>query len=168
VNLEENRQLIATRKTLKAVAEGLCFSKVRYGLAAYGSPEANKLLDQIQVKLNDVARIITGNCRRDKISTRDLQEAAGVKSVTQMSTAAILSLTWSILDDKNSDIGELLRKTKRLRPTRNEDHGLVDTILPAYCFEYFARKLWNTSGSVRKAKSRNEAKSAIKKLISTV
>jgi hypothetical protein len=68
------------------VAEGICTSKLRYGLAAYGIPRVRdddpkrRSMQDLQVSQNEVARNLTRCKRSDRVTVHHLLENAGMTS----------------------------------------------------------------------------------------
>ena len=75
---------------LKRVADAICVSKIRYGMALYGQVRLKEedphspLMNSIQVALNKVARIICNVKISDRISTRELSDRSGLPSINQL------------------------------------------------------------------------------------
>jgi hypothetical protein len=90
------------RRELRQVAEGICLSKIRYGLAAYGVPQQSEdkphkeMMQSLQVKQNEIARVLTGSRRRDIVPVLDLLERTGMMSVNQMAAETILMETGAL------------------------------------------------------------------------
>jgi hypothetical protein len=91
------------------VAEGICISKLRYGLAAYGIPRMSQdeprraLMQDLQVQQNDIARVLTGSRRSDKVPVAVLLKNAGMTSVNLMLAETILMETWRLLNGDSAD-----------------------------------------------------------------
>jgi hypothetical protein len=96
------------RRELRQVAEGICLTKLCYGLAAYGvlrqsEDKPNKgMMQSLQAKQNEIARVLTGSRRRDSVPVLDLLKT-GMMSVNQMAAETILMETWRLLNGESAD-----------------------------------------------------------------
>jgi hypothetical protein len=96
------------RRELRQVAEGICLSKLWYGLASYGvlrqsEDKPNKgMMQSLQAKQNEIARVLTGSRRRDSVPVLDLLKT-GMMSVNQMAAETILMETWRLLNGESAD-----------------------------------------------------------------
>lgn len=150
--------------SLTQIAQGLIFSKIRYGLPVYGQPrldEADPLsgrCQSLQITINNVMRIITSSSLKDKISVRDLHASTGLPSLNQMAVQSILMETWKMV--QNDEISPFKMVGGR---TRAASAG--DLIVPNYKigFRYHGTRLWNKAPQeLRQAPTKDTAKSIIR------
>jgi hypothetical protein len=161
------------KKELRLVAEGICISKLRYGLAAYGIPRMSQdeprraLMQDLQVRQNDIARVLTGSRRSDKVPVAVLLKNAGMTSVNLMVAETILMETWRLLNGDSAD------KTKMTSynsvcpmTTRARMGGKLELGEPLNSFMYHGARLWNSAPQeVKVAKTKFAAKKAVKKSV---
>ena len=99
------------RAALKIIADGICMSKIRYGLAVYGVPRTSptESVDQnmkrLQVKVNDILRTILGKKRLDKIRVKDLHQTCNIPTINQMALGVVMLEMWKTMTIlKNTDL----------------------------------------------------------------
>ncbi len=140
------------RSVLKMLADALCFSKVRYCIAAFGQPRINKeeskvcAMEEIQVKLNTVMRIITGQRREDKVPISELLQRTKLPSINEMVVGAILKEMWMFLFYRGETYikDALLYKSNQSQiTTRSKTDGDLEVGFPVNSFIYHGPKLWN-------------------------
>jgi len=169
------RQLqgLMRKNALKAIAEGVVMSHIRYGASIYLSQsvriEDNDPipieLQNLQIKQNDVMRLILRKNRKDQVSRMDLLTECEMMSVNQIAASAILMEVWRAFKNQVSSITESYqrdtseRRQKALRTSKNKRS-----------FKSKSACLWNQTNSeiqsvttsVRKAK--NLVKNFVSKL----
>ena len=163
------------REKLQQIAEGICISKIRYGLAAYGVPNmehgrGSKMMMDLQVKQNEIARVLTGVKRTDKVAISSLLNMAGMNSINRMTVETILLHTWRVL---NSNLGDkeilLSRSNVSSMVTRAKTDGKLETRMPSSSFMYYGAKLWNMAPpAVKNAQSIYSVKKATKNFIDSL
>ena len=163
------------RSVLKMLADALCFSKVRYCIAAFGQPRLNTMesrictMEEIQVKLNTVMRIITGQRREDRISIQELLERTKLPSVNSMVVESILKEMWMFLFQRGETYvrNTLLFKSNRSKiTTRSKTDNNLELGFPMNSFIYHGPRLWNIFPEVGEEKiSKYKLKMTIKKLV---
>ena len=159
------------RDCLSLVAQGLVFSKMRYGLPLYGQPrllESDPLTNHckcLQVTVNNIMRMLTRNRLSDKVPIRDLHASTGLPSLNQMVVQAILVETWKIMHNESGIEHSIFQKVDSV--TRAASEGEVK--LPKKTngngagFVYNGAKIWNMAPlDIRLAGNLASAKRKIK------
>ena len=108
------------------IAQGLVLSKLRYCLSTFGyarlseSEPKNALQEQIQVKINDMLRLMTHVSRKDKVSIEDLTKPFPWSSVNRLCIENIVCDAWKlarsdldVADEFNKDYMLETRSSKR-------------------------------------------------------
>ncbi len=163
------------KSVLRMLADGLCFSKVRYCIAAFGHPRIDEMesrvgtMEEIQVKLNTIMRIITGHRKEDRISISDLLRKTGLPSVNRMAIEGILKEMWMFLflrEDTYIRETLLTKSNKSNMTTRSKTSNLLEVGSPINSFIYYGPKLWNIFPEDCKRKmSKYKFKIIVKKLV---
>ena len=163
------------RSVLRMLADALCFSKVRYCIAAFGQPRVNTMdpkinaMEEIQVKLNTVMRIITGQRREDRIPITELLERTNLPSVNRMVVESILKEMWMFLYLRGETFVRdalLFKSNKSQITTRSKTDHALELGFPMNSFIYHGPKLWNMFPEDGKRKmSKYKLKMTIKKLV---
>ena len=163
------------RSVLRMLADALCFSKVRYCIAAFGQPRLNPMepkicaMEEIQMKLNTVMRIITGQRREDRVPITELLEKTKLPSVNRMIMESILKEMWMFLCSRGETYvrDALLFKSNRSQiTTRSKTDNNLELGFPMNCFIYHGSKLWNIFPEEGKQKmSKYKLKMIVKKFV---
>ena len=127
------------------------------------------MMAALQVKQNDIMRVVAGVQRADQVSVERLLERTNMQSVNRMAAGAILGETWSAI---NSDAGRTLREELCRRKnvsavqTRAQGMGKLEVEKPNNSFASHATRLWNWAPiGVRQAKTKVAAKREIRKAV---
>lgn len=149
-------------------------SKLRYGLAAFGTPrlsDTDPLTDtmsHLQKKQNEVLRVISGTRRTDRKSVTNLLMESKMVSVNRMAAETILKETWNIMNSEDSELrSEMCHKTNLSEVhTRAKHNGLLELTRSMPSFAYRGAKLWNWAPKeVKEAQSKYTLKSEVKKVL---
>ena len=166
------------RQKLPIIAEAIFTSKIRYGLAVFGSTRLHEDdpvdpgMERLQIAQNDMMRVIRGYTRSDKINMRKLREEEGKMSVNQMSFYHSVLEMYSIVWKNSSQ--QLKRKILQTtgKSLRSESRG--DLIIPekpsrgCASFSYRGPVVWNhTPKHIRENTDEKAFKEDIKKWILT-
>jgi hypothetical protein len=124
-------------------------------------------MQDLQVRQNDIARVLTGSRRSDKVPVAVLLKNAGMTSVNLMVAETILMETWRLLNGDSAD------KTKMTSynsvcpmTTRARMGGKLELGEPLNSFMYHGARLWNSAPQeVKVAKTKFAAKKAVKKSV---
>jgi hypothetical protein len=150
---------------LTQVAQGLVFSKIRYGLPVYGKPrldETDPLTNyckSLQTTINDVMRLISNKTITDKVPIKDLHASTGLPSLNQMVVQSTLMETWKLMQMEDSPF----QHVTGTYGTRAAAAGAVVLPTTKSGFLYNGSKMWNMAPSeVREAKTKQSAKRSIK------
>jgi hypothetical protein len=163
---------------LRQLAQGLFVGKLGHALPAVvsarleGSDQGSSShYKAAQVAMNDVCRTLTGTRRKVHKPVKDLLEAARFKSINAMAVEATAMEAWKAFVSSDGGAGErnpvgVLIFGKRLgvpknvvRPTRSVNAGIVPVELRGQeTFVVRAAEVWNSSPSLRAAKSIGEAR----------
>ena len=139
---------------LRQLAHRLVLSKIRYGIAVYGttrlseqSPTTN-LMHQLEVVVNDTMRLIEGKKRKDRISIESLREKTKLPSANQLTIQAILMEAWKIKHGHAEAIADLMTDLReRDIITRAIAQGHVEVPVGGKntlgSFSHQSAKLWN-------------------------
>ena len=160
------------KERLKVVADGLWMSKLRYGLALFGSLRLSesdprcKMGTDLQIAQNKLLRLLTGTVLTDKKSISSMLYQLGIGSVNQMIAEARLLETWKATHLQGAPLSNILVK-KPIGPsstTRSISGGDLCTQGAPNSFSNLASGLWNRAGpEIRKATTLNSAKKEIRK-----
>ena len=163
------------KSVLRILADGLCLSKIRYCIAAYGQPKTCEMgkkicaMEDIQVKLNTIMRIITGHKREDRKSISDLLKETRLPSVNRMTIEGILKEMWMFLyvrGDTYIRDALLFKSNKSQMTTRSKTCDTLEVGFPMNSFIYHGPKLWNLfPEDGRKKTSKYRFKMTIKRLL---
>ena len=152
------------RISLSQVAQGLIFSKIRYGLPIFGQvrlEETDPLSGycrSLQTTINNVMRIIANKKISDKMSIRDLHVFTGLPSFNQMVIQASLMETWKMIQNEN------IVFQKVVGTTRAASAGDVKLPKQNMGFVFNGARIWNrTPIDLRNCKNVNTVKSHIRK-----
>ena len=136
------------KEYLAQVAQGLIFSKIRYGLPVYGKPrleESDPLTSYcrtLQTTINGVMRVISNKTLADKVPIRDLHASTGLPSLNQMVVQSTLMETWKLMRSEDSPFQKVVGRTRaatagELIIPKGEKAG----------FLYNGAKIWNMASS---------------------
>ncbi len=163
------------KSVLRMLADGLCLSKVRYCIAAFGHPRIDEMesrngaMEDIQVKLNTLMRIITGHRKEDRISISDLLRKTGLPSINRMTIEGILKEMWMFLFLRGETYVRetlLTNSNKSNMTTRSKTDKLLEVGSPMNSFIYHGPKLWNSFPEDCKMKMpKYKLKMIVKKLV---
>ena len=163
------------RSVLRMLADALCFSKVRYCIAAFGQPKVNPMeskisaMEEIQVKLNTVMRIITGQRREDRVPITKLLEKTNLPSVNRIVVESILKEMWMFLYLRGETYVRdalLFKSNKSKITTRSKTDNSLELGFPMNSFIYHGPKLWNIFPEEGKQKmSKYKIKIIVKKFV---
>lgn len=127
------------------------------------------LATKIQTVLNDVARLLLGKRRADKISSEDLIHQAGLKSLNHIVAEVSGWLAWKMSRECHPLHGLFLEASMDPR-TRSACSGLLR--VPAVANEnlglWNAFSIWNKAEKLRDASSEGDAKRCLKKFVRTI
>ena len=127
------------------------------------------LATKIQTVLNDVARLLLGKRRADKISSEDLIHQAGLKSLNHIVAEVSGWLAWKMSRECHPLHGLFLEASMDPR-TRSACSGLLR--VPAVGNEnlglWNAFSIWNKAEKLRDASSEGDAKRCLKKFVRTI
>jgi hypothetical protein len=171
-------------KYLRQLATGLVNGKLGHALAAYATPQLpaataagevaspSTLNHQTQVAYNRVARSITGCRLRDRISTKDLLERAGIPSLNEMIVSSVAMETWNARHSYDGGNGAknyvgaiIFDQDRALKSTRAAAAGMVEVPLRGRdTFVSSGARTWNSSEALREGSTRSSAKLAAKNL----
>ena len=102
IGLIRRMRTTLSQENLRTVAFGLVISKIRYGLAVFGrlqfrSEDATPTeLKHLQIMLNGLMRIMTGNKLKDKKSIGKLMEETGLPAINQLIAESTLNEMWRL------------------------------------------------------------------------
>jgi hypothetical protein len=168
------------RQKLPIIAEAIFTSKIRYGLAVFGSirlcedDPVDPEMERLQVAQNDMMRVIKGYTRSDKINMRKLREDEGQMSVNQLSfyhsILEMYSIVWK--NSSNQLKRKILKLNSKCHTLRSETRG--DLIIPqkpsrgCVGFSFKGPVVWNhTPKHIRENTDENAFKKDIKDWILT-
>jgi hypothetical protein len=171
-------------KYLRQLATGLVNGKLGHAMAAYATPRLpaataagevaspSTLYHQIQVAYNSVARSITGCRLRDRISTKDLLERAGIPSLNEMIVSSVAMETWNARRSNDGGNGAknyvgaiIFGQDRALKSTCAAAAGMVEVSLRGRdTFVSNGAKTWNSSEALREASTKSSARLASKNL----
>ena len=111
------------RKHLKAIAEGIVMSNIRYGLSTFmagrvrlsNNDPVNQELSDLQIKMNDMMRVILNVKRKDKLGVQKMLEKCEMLSLNQLICKTILVEFWKILKFGISSISKYFQKRENAR-----------------------------------------------------
>jgi hypothetical protein len=169
-------------KYLRQQATGLVNGKLGHAMAVYATPQLpaataagevaspSTLYHQIQVAYNRVARSITGCRLRDRISTKDLLERAGIPSLNEMIVSAVAMETWNARRSNDGGNGAknyvgaiIFDQDRALKFTRAAAAGRVEVPLRGRdTFVSNGARTWNSSEALSEALTKSSARLAAK------
>jgi ribonuclease P/MRP protein subunit RPP40 len=160
------------REQLKVVADGLWTSKLRYGLAIFGSLRMSendskcKMGTELQIAQNKLLRLLTGSRLSDKKSVSSMLGQLGLSSVNQMIAEARLLETWKATHLPGAPLADIL--SKKLPGSSTTTRSISNSHLTiqgaSLSFGNLASKLWNKAGpEIRNAITICTARGAIRK-----
>jgi hypothetical protein len=167
------------REIPEAAGDGINKWKTRPCAGGLRNPAAtgevaspSTLYHQIQVAYNRVARSITEYRLRDRISTKDLLERAGVPSFNKLIVSAVAMETWNAWhsDDggngaKNYVSAIIFDQDRALKSTRAAAAGMAEVPLRGRdTFVSNGARTWNSSEPLREASTKLSARIAAKNL----
>jgi hypothetical protein len=127
-----------------------------------GDDPLKKMMANIQIKQNNVMRVLAGKRKIDRVPISQLLEQARMTSVNRMTVETILMEMWRLLNGDMADEITTVRSRSTVE-TRSRTEGKLDVERPASNFRHFGAKLWNSAPEeVRNAKTKLSAKRAIK------
>jgi hypothetical protein len=159
---------------LGTVAEGLCISKIRYGLPVFGVPRLNNSdpvngsMARLQRKQNEVMRIITNTKRKDKVSIETLLEETHMTSVNHMITTSVLGEMSNLTNGGGSQdlLNMMSRETAPCYSTRSIGEKKLQVCRPMSTFLYNGPKLWNNATQeIRNSKQQQQSKRLVKQFV---
>ena len=131
------------------LAQGLVMSKLRYCLSTFAynrvdeSDPRNILQDKIQIKLNDLIRLIIGVKRKDKVSISELSRPFPWASVNRLGIEAVILDAWKTLRYDHELADEFSNEY-----TRNTRSATQEILKPSskHCGQFVTKavKLLNT------------------------
>jgi exonuclease III len=160
---------------LRQLAHGLVFGKLSHAAAAVVTPRtsdvhANAAYSAVQVHVNNVARTLIGAKKSEHRRVEDILDRAKFPSVNELVVRAVATETWKAhrsLDGNNGErnpLGKLMfgpvsDVSADVRPTRSVASGIVPIALRGEStFITHGAELWNSSKSLREAKTLSEVK----------
>jgi len=165
-------------ESLRTIAFGLVLSKIRYGIAVYGSVRKQvddplcKNMSILEVSINDTMRVINGSRRSDKVPIVELRQETKIPSANQMAAEATLLEAWKMrLNNENFNLLRPLTSTGMV--TRGQVAGSLEVPIGGRAttssFSYQATKLWNSAPiELRKCESTSNAKKIIRAFVSAL
>ncbi len=118
-------------------------------------------VDDCQIIINDLARLLLGKTRKDRTRTSNLLERTGMPSMNEITTRQAAMAAWQARKRDKSPLRELVTGTANTHyHTRSQEQGLLrppDTNIA---------KVWNACPGLHDAKDANAAKRAAKNLAS--
>ena len=116
-------QGILRRKHLKAIAEEVIMSHIRYGLGMFMTGTVrlseqipiSQELNDLQVKMNDMLRIILNTKRSDKVSIQSMLAKCNMLSINQTVCKTILLEFWKSLQNNVTSIVSQFQKRENPR-----------------------------------------------------
>lgn len=162
------------RSALRIIAEGIFMSKLRYGISCYASPamigyNLCSAMQQLQVKQNEILRIIHHKKKKDHVCMGLLRKETKTLSVNQIAAEAIIFETWKILNLlKGSDIFDTICKCSGVSNviTRSKTGGKLQNNITDPCFAFYSVKFWNcVDEDIKHAKTKEIAKNAIRNFV---
>ena len=163
------------RENMGVLAQGLILSKIRYALPVYGrmstniSDPINQEMHALEVKVNNIRRVMTGNKLSDRVPNMVLQEQTGIPSVNQMLIQSTLLETWKILNGHSESLEELLSPIStngsiRTRAEERRNLRVPRSHSNKTSFAIQAANIWNLSPeTIRDCTTIMSAKREIKK-----
>ncbi len=190
------RTLAGTARSLRALTRRLLLHLLRgqqaqdivrslvVGRLGYGSilfpprislqDPSNQLVQDIQVPINDMARLLCGASRADQVPVEQLLAAAGLPALNRLVIRKIFCETWKCLNSCDgpgggpNPLGALLVSSSATPPTpaaRTTRSASAGTLVPplrirAETFAWWAVKLYNEVPLLRSARSSAAARRA--------
>ena len=163
------------RENMGVLVHGLILSKIRYALPVYGrmsfniNDPINQEMHDLEVKVNNIRRLMTGSKLSDKVPNMILREQTGIPTVNQMLIQSTLLETWKIINGHSQSLEEMLTPISTLGAvkTRAEERGNLRVPRSQSNKTSFARQaanIWNLSpGTIRDCTTIMSAKREIKK-----
>ena len=163
------------REKMGVLVHGLILSKIRYALPVYGrmslkiDDPKNQDMQALEIKVNNIRRLMTGNKLSDRVPNMVLREQTGIPSVNQMLIQSTLLETWKILNGHSESLEELLSpiSTNGSVRTRAEERGnlrVPRSHSNKTSFAIQAANIWNMAPeTVRDCTTIMSAKREIKK-----
>ncbi len=135
---------------------------------------SNELVQDIQVPINDMARLLCGASRADRVPVEKLLAAAGLPALNRLVIRTIFCETWKCLNSCDgpgggpNPLGALLVSSYSTPPTlaaRTTRSASAGTLVPplrirAETFAWWAVKLYNEVPLLRSARSLAAARRA--------
>ena len=157
------------------IVRALLVGRIGYGIAATFFPRlgcddpGSALMSTLQVRVNDVAKVICGSSRTDSQSIASLLERSGLPSVNRLAVKSVAIEAWKSLGPQcKADVNPL---TSLFGPpvsscTRASNLGRRKpaTKFPVKMFINVATTLWNSNQHLRSAASIGAAKQAASSL----
>ena len=112
ISLLKRAKRKVNNEKMSMIADAIFQSKLRYGIAAYGSPkfEFNHMeqpmdpnLAKLQVVQNDMLRILNGKTRGDLTNMQKLREELKIMSVNQLSVYHTAMEMFNIVNNASSE-----------------------------------------------------------------
>ena len=137
------------------------------GAEPQSTPQSS-LVTQVQVVLNDIARVTLGVRRSDRISVRKLLDESGIRSLNESVFVSSAGLAWSAMNHSAHPLHTALTERIITSTTRAATAGKLTPLSPQEATVAVAVsnaiKVWNTYPDLREASSIETAKARAKKL----
>ncbi len=177
LHLPRGRQV---QDEVRALVVGrLCYGSILFPPRLTAEDKACQLLQQVQVTVNDMARLLLGVSRADKMPVEELVARSGLPAINRVVIKTILCEAWKCLrshdnpDGGMNPLGRILSgppNASTQRSTRAANAGEIPPPLRVRdeTFIWFAFKLLNEHDSVRSAASYAAACRAAESISSAV
>jgi hypothetical protein len=124
-------------------------------------------MQDLQVRQNNIARVLTGSRRSDKVPVSVLLKNAGMTLVNLMVAETILMETWRLLNGDSADKTKMISYNSVCPMiTQARMDGKLELGEPLNSSMYHGARLWNSAPhEVKVAKTKFTAKKAVKKSV---
>ncbi len=123
--------------------------------------------DGCQVVINDLARLLMGKTRKDRMRTSNLLERTGMPSMNEITTRQAVVAAWQARKRDKSPLRELVTDTANAHyHTRSQEQGLLRPAAVSSVADSNIARVWNACPDLREAKDLNAAKKVARNLAS--
>ena len=154
------------------VASGIFLGKVMVYAGHYHAVRLNESdvsterSKDVQIMLNDYARLLTGLKRKEHVKVKDLLKQAAVPSLNQLAAREAISQVWDGYVNLDSPLARTVADLRPSRSSRSHTMAKLNLPDPANTLLSSGCKIWNEhSAQLSKISKKSELKTYIKKTV---